>query len=99
MLADSVEAISRTLSDTSPANLRLMIERAIKDVVDDDQLDECALTIGDLSKISEAFLSVLSGMHHQRIEYPESTEKSGTDVEANLPDEDSSSKFSDQTYH
>ncbi len=99
MLADSVEAISRTLSDTSPANLRLMIERAIQDVVDDDQLDECALTLGDLSKISEAFLSVLTGMHHQRIDYPESTEKSGTDVEANLPDEDSSSKFSDQTYH
>ena len=99
MLADSVEAISRTLSDTSPTNLRVMIQRAIKDVVDDDQLDECALTIGDLSKISEAFLSVLAGMHHQRIEYPDSTEKSGTDVEASLPDEDSSSKFSDQTYH
>ena len=99
MLADSVEAISRTLSDTSPANLRLMIERAIQDVLDDDQLDECSLTLGDLSKISEAFLSVLAGMHHQRVEYPESTEKSGTDVEANLPDEDSSSKFSDQTYH
>ena len=36
----------------------------------------CALTLEDLSKPSEAFLSVLAGLHHQRIEYPESTETS-----------------------
>jgi membrane-associated HD superfamily phosphohydrolase len=99
MLADGVEAISRTLSDTSPAKLRAMIRRVFNDVVDDDQLVECALTIEDLSKISDAFLSVLSGMHHQRIEYPESTEMSRPDVEVSLPDEDSGSQFSDQTYH
>jgi putative nucleotidyltransferase with HDIG domain len=99
MLADGVEAISRTLSDTSPAKLRAMIRRAIQEVVDDDQLSECALTLEDLSKISEAFLSVLAGMHHQRIEYPGSTETSHPDVKASLQDEDSGSQFSDQTYH
>ncbi len=99
MLADGVEAISRTLSDTSPAKLRAMIRRAIQEVVDDDQLAECALTLEDLSKISDAFLSVLAGMHHQRIKYPESTETSRPDARANLQDEDSGSQFSDQTYH
>ncbi|MCH7825282.1 MAG: HDIG domain-containing protein [Acidobacteria bacterium] len=99
MLADGVEAISRTLSDTSPAKLRAMIRRAIQEVVDDDQLAECALTLEDLSKISDAFLSVLAGMHHQRIEYPESTETSRPNLRATLQDEDSGSQFSDQTYH
>ena len=99
MLADGVEAISRTLSDTSPVKLEAMIRRAIQEVVDDDQLAECALTLEDLSKISEAFLSVLAGMHHQRIEYPELTETSRDGVRANLQDEDSGSQFSDQTYH
>ena len=76
-----------------------MIRRAVQEVVDDDQLAECALTLEDLSKISDAFLSVLAGMHHQRIEYPESTETSRPGVRANLQDEDSRSQFSDQTYH
>ena len=99
MLADGVEAISRTLSDTSPARLRAMIKRAIQEVVDDDQLAECALTLEDLSKISDAFLSVLAGMHHQRIEYPEATDSSSAGVRVSLSDEDSGSQLSDQTYH
>ncbi len=99
MLADGVEAISRTLSDTSPVKLQAMIRRAIQEVVDDDQLAECALTLEDLSKISDAFLSVLAGMHHQRIKYPEPTETSRPDVRATLHDEDSDSQFSDQAYH
>jgi putative nucleotidyltransferase with HDIG domain len=99
MLADGVEAISRTLSDTSPARLRVMIKRAIQEVVDDDQLAECALTLEDLSKIADAFLSVLAGMHHQRIEYPEATDSSSAGVRVSLSDEDSGSQLSDQTYH
>jgi putative nucleotidyltransferase with HDIG domain len=99
MLADGVEAISRTLSDTSPARLRAMIKRAIQEVVDDDQLAECALTLEDLSKISDAFLSVLAGMHHQRIEYPEATDSSSADARVSLSDEDSGSELPDQTYH
>lgn len=99
MLADGVEAISRTLSDTSPARLRAMIKRSIQEVVDDDQLTECALTLEDLSKIADAFLGVLAGMHHQRIEYPEASESSGAAARVNLSDEDRGSQFSDQTYH
>jgi len=99
MLADGVEAISRTLSDTSPARLRTMIKRAIQESVDDDQFVECSLTLEDLSKISDAFLSVLAGMHHQRIEYPDATDSSDADVRVSLSDEDSGPQLSDQTYH
>lgn len=99
MLADGIEAISRTLSDTSPARLRAMIKRAIQEIVDDDQLAECALTLQDLSKIADAFLGVLAGMHHQRIEYPEATDSSSSGVRVSLSDEDSGSQLPDQTYH
>lgn len=100
MLADSVEAISRTLSDTGPTRLRAMIRRTIQEVVDDDQLSECSLTLKDLSEISDAFLSVLAGMHHQRVEYPEATDSSRSqEVRVSLPDEDSGPQLPDQTYH
>lgn len=106
MLADGVEAISRTLSDTSPAKLRAMIRRSVKEAVEDEQLNECSITLEDLAKISDAFLSVLAGMHHQRIEYPEATDANSSAAGAkskaakvSLPDEDSDSQLSNQTYH
>jgi len=99
MVADSVEAISRTLSDTSPTRLRAMIRRTIQDVVDDDQLAECTLTFEDLSKMSDAFLYVLAGMHHQRIEYPDADDSQQSDMTVSLADEDGDSQLSDQTYH
>ncbi len=38
------------------------------------QLDDCELTLRDLSKIREAFLKILVGIHHQRIKYPGQSE-------------------------
>ncbi len=70
MLADSVEAVSRTLAEPSPGRMRSIIHRTIHEVLDDGQFDECAITMADLAKIEEAFLGVLVGMRHQRIEYP-----------------------------
>ena len=70
MLADSVEAVSRTLTDPSPGRMRSIIHRTIHEVLDDGQFDECGITMADLAKIEDAFLGVLAGMHHQRIEYP-----------------------------
>jgi hypothetical protein len=71
MLADGVEARSRLIDEPSPRNLRKMIGEQIREVLDDGQLDECDITLGDLAKVEEAFVDVLSGMHHSRIEYPE----------------------------
>ena len=71
MLADGVEARSRLIEEPTAANLREMVHDQIRTVLEDDQLDECDITLGDLAKVEEAFLDVLSGMRHSRIEYPE----------------------------
>ncbi len=70
MLADSVEASSRTLTDPTPARLKTHIDKIVKGIFSEGQLDESALTFKDLHKISEQFLRILTGIFHQRIAYP-----------------------------
>ncbi len=72
MLADSVEASCRTLSDPTPARLKNHINTIIKGIFSEGQLDESELTFKDLSKISDHFLRILTGIFHQRIAYPPS---------------------------
>ena len=74
MLADGVEARSRLIRGPSPRSLQEMIRDQVRSVLEDGQLDECDITLGDLAKVEEAFLDVLSGMHHNRIEYPSSVD-------------------------
>jgi len=70
MLADAVEAASRTLDDPKPARIRNLIQRIINDRFQSGELDECPLTIRDLTKIKEAFVQILIGTFHHRIVYP-----------------------------
>jgi putative nucleotidyltransferase with HDIG domain len=70
MLADAVEAASRTLADPTPAKLRGVIRTLLDDCLHDGQLDKTDLTLADLSAVSEAFLRVLSRIFHQRVDYP-----------------------------
>lgn len=70
MMADSVEAASRTLSNPSTAQIQGMIDRLIDDVLADNQLDESDITIREIRLVKESFLKVLSGIHHRRIDYP-----------------------------
>ena len=73
MLADSVEASSRTLSEPTPARIKSHIDTIIKGIFSEGQLDESELTFKDLHKLSENFLRILTGIFHQRIAYPDST--------------------------
>lgn len=70
LLADSVEAASRTLQDPAPASLGSLVKKVINDKFIDGQLDECDLTIQDLKKIEESFTRSLMGVFHTRVEYP-----------------------------
>jgi putative nucleotidyltransferase with HDIG domain len=70
MMADSVEAASRTLSDPSPDQIQGLIDRLVGDVVADNQLDECNITIREIQTIKESFFKVIGGVHHHRIDYP-----------------------------
>ncbi len=77
MLADSVEASSRTLSDPTPARIRTHIDTIIKGIFSEGQLDESELTFKDLHFLSENFQRILTGLFHQRIAYPDSQIKAG----------------------
>lgn len=70
MLADAVEAASRTLEDPKPARINNLIQRIINDRFESGELDECPLTLKDLAKIKESFSQILIGIFHQRIAYP-----------------------------
>ena len=70
MLADMVEASSHSLSDYSHGRLRALVDRIVQSAFAEGQLDNCSLTLRDLSNIQNAFMRVLVGIHHHRIHYP-----------------------------
>ena len=72
MLADVVEAASRTLVDPTVSRIQGMVQKIINRVFSDGQLDECELTLKDLNEIAKSFNKTLSGIFHHRVEYPES---------------------------
>ena len=77
MLADGVEASVRSLSSRDEAAIRAMVARIIEERLNDGQFDECDLTLRDIERIREAFVTQLLGMYHQRVAYP--AEQGGRD--------------------
>jgi membrane-associated HD superfamily phosphohydrolase len=71
MLADAVEATVRSLSRPTPDRIEEVVRRLIRERLEDGQLDECALTFRDLDRIAQAFVRILAGMLHPRLEYPD----------------------------
>ena len=93
MLADTVEAASRTLKDPSPQRIRNIVEQLVDHKIKESQLDECDLTFKEIDQIKEAFIPILTGIHHLRIEYPESDkEKKGSREKNGKPAETSREK-------
>jgi len=76
MLADAVEAASRTLEEPKPARLMSLIKKIIMDKFEQGELEECELTLKDLHIIQQSFLPILIGVFHPRIDYPELVEES-----------------------
>lgn len=72
LLADSVEAASRTLKEPTPAKIEELVHKIINNKFIDGQLDECDLTLRDLEKIAKIFIRILVSIYHARITYPES---------------------------
>jgi cyclic-di-AMP phosphodiesterase PgpH len=84
MMADSVEAASRTLSEPTPAQLQGMIHHLVDDIVRDNQLNECDITFRDVQLVKESFCKILIGTFHHRIDYPGYDFKgAGSDSEKN----------------
>jgi putative nucleotidyltransferase with HDIG domain len=70
MLADGVEAASRTLKKPTVAKIEKLIWGIIVDKFNSGELSECTLTFSDLDTIKKAFVQIIAGAFHQRIEYP-----------------------------
>lgn len=82
MLADSTEAAVRSLTNPTVDEIGNMVDKIVKDKIDDKQLDNCQITMQDIVKIRKSFKLVLEGIFHNRIEYPElkdGDEKENTD--------------------
>ncbi len=75
MLADSLEAASRSLDDNSEETIRAMVNRIATDKISDNQFDECPLTFHELSLIKTKFVEIIKATHHLRIKYPENLTK------------------------
>lgn len=71
MLADGVEAASRSLDNPSHKRLEGLIDAIVEARREDGQLDDTDLTFAELRTIKEALLGVLTGIYHVRVKYPE----------------------------
>ncbi len=75
MMADAVEAASRTLKEPTPSRIKGLVEQIIDERFKSGELDDSPLTLKDLSKISQAFQKILIGRFHGRVEYPKNEVK------------------------
>ena len=71
MMADAVEAAARALTDPTSARISALVEKIINEIFLDGQIDECELTLKDMSEIKKRFTFVLTSIFHKRIEYPD----------------------------
>ncbi|MEE8604059.1 MAG: HDIG domain-containing metalloprotein [Candidatus Aminicenantaceae bacterium] len=70
MLADAVEAASRSLKKPTKSNLRSVISEIFNTALQDGQLDDCEISIKELVDVAEIFLETLDTIYHPRVEYP-----------------------------
>ena len=88
--ADSVEAAARTLPKVTQHSIEELLENIFNDRLEDGQLDECPLTLQEVSKIKRSFVKTTLNMLHSRIEYPSEEKDNG-------PQKDTSSPFSESS--
>jgi len=70
MLADGCESAVRSISDPDALKVENMINNIFNSRLKESQLDDAPITFSDISKMKEAFLSILISQHHRRIKYP-----------------------------
>jgi len=71
MIVDSIEAAVRSMKAPSEDGIRKLVAHIIREKVMDGQFDECPITTQDINRVGESACTTLSGLFHQRIEYPE----------------------------
>lgn len=71
LLADSLEAATRSLTNPTATRIKTLVKEIIQKNLESGQLEECDLTLKDLDKIGDSFSRILNGMFHSRVEYPD----------------------------
>ena len=71
LLADSLEAATRSLTNPTATRIKTLVKEIIQKNLESGQLEECDLTLKDLDKIGDSFARTLTGMFHTRVEYPD----------------------------
>jgi len=105
MLADKVEAATRTIKEPNERKFTEMIGRIINSVMGDGQFENCPLTFQEIYTIADSFSAVLVGIHHHRIEYPpeggpmeqEELGKKADVISLDLPDREAIASNSSRT--
>jgi putative nucleotidyltransferase with HDIG domain len=72
MLADGVEAALRVLAEPTPDKVRDAIDHLVQQRIAAGQLGDAPLTLAQLDRVKEEFVRVLTGVYHNRIDYPSS---------------------------
>jgi cyclic-di-AMP phosphodiesterase PgpH len=70
MLADSCEAAARSLARPDPESIRSIVNKIVDAIISDGQLDECDVTLREITAIRESIIASLVAIYHARIDYP-----------------------------
>jgi len=70
MLADSIEAATRTITNITPETIEKVIREVIREKLSDGQLENSKLTLEELEKIAQSFIKTIIELRHPRIPYP-----------------------------
>ncbi len=83
MLADIVEATirSKNFDKTNPNRIENMVRGLVREKLLENQLDESDLTLKELNDIADSFSKILTGIYHQRVEYPDDLEEELEEME------------------
>jgi len=99
LMADAVEAASRTLEEPTPMRISVLVDRIINHFFLDGQLDDCELTLKDIREIKDHFVYLLTGMFHKRVSYPGfeikdgSIDKKSTELQTSKPHKNKKGSF------
>ncbi len=70
MLADAIEAASRSIQEPTTLKLEGLVKKIIYNKLNEGELENASLTMFDLKRVQRAFMRILNGIYHTRIEYP-----------------------------
>ena len=86
MLADSSEATVRASNDRSADRIRGIVDGIVRDRLEEQQFDECDISLRDLRVVGDSFVATLTAVYHPRVEYPEPTARELEERGARAPE-------------